>query len=134
MLKFDFLFFLGFTIQFLVVVRGSNDVEYGITVLMIPITIAVLVTAGWSVRRECRAGMFLVIVLYTSCLGYLIFKMQRIYDPLHSTLFMPMRTSLTVFAALPIVLLDPTAPHLIRPRPQLRRRPQAAPCIHPAGF
>lgn len=72
---------------------------------MIPITIAVLVTAGWSVRRECRAGMFLVIVLYTSCLGYLIFKMQRIYDPLHSTLYMPMRTSLTVFAALTIVLI-----------------------------
>lgn len=99
------MFFLGFTIQFLVVVRGSNDAEYGLTVVTIPITIAVLVAAGWSVRRECKAGMFLVISFFTGGLGYFIFKMQRIYDPLHSALYMPVRTSLTVFAVLTVILI-----------------------------
>lgn len=75
------------------------------TVLTIPLTVAVLVAAGWSVRRECRTGMVLVILFFTSGLGYFLFKMQRIYDPVQSALYMSVRTSLTVFAALTVILI-----------------------------
>jgi hypothetical protein len=64
LLKFDFFFFLGFTVQFLVIVinNDTKDYEFGLTIAAIPVTIAILFLAAYWTRKENRAGMLAIIV------------------------------------------------------------------------
>ena len=61
-LKFDFFFFLAFTVQFIVVVINTTDLEFYLTIAAIPITIVLLLLAGFWTRKESVVGMIITIV------------------------------------------------------------------------
>ena len=62
LLKFDFFAFLGFVIQFVVIVVNQSDAEFWVTIAAIPVIILILIMAGLFTRREKFLGMLATIV------------------------------------------------------------------------
>ncbi|KAL9116146.1 MAG: hypothetical protein Q9227_000516 [Pyrenula ochraceoflavens] len=105
LLKFDFFFFLGFTVQFVVIVTDKTDVEFALTIAAIPVTIAVLLLAAYFTRIESRLGMAGIIIIYFGALAYFLFKLIRMYEPSHEDAYLAARRDLTSFAVITIVLI-----------------------------
>ena len=107
LLKFDFFFFLAFTVQFLVVVKNTKTVELALTAVALVITFFLLFAAAWWVRRESIVGMIIIIFVYFIALGYFLFKLIRMYvaEGRRQVDYAPARKSLTAFAVLTILLL-----------------------------
>ncbi len=105
LLKFDFFFFLAFTIQFCVIMLKTHDVEFALTIAVIPLTMIILVCAYFFARLEISHGMMAVIFLYFCALAYFLFKLVRMYTKKSETVYKSARKSLTTFAALTIFCL-----------------------------
>lgn len=64
--------------------------------------------AAYCTRRENKPGSIIVLFTYVAGLAYFIFKLVRMYQPGHEAQYLPVRNSLTVFAAITILLITGT--------------------------
>ncbi|KAL0633590.1 hypothetical protein Q9L58_007480 [Maublancomyces gigas] len=117
LLKFDFFFFIGFTVQFIVIVASTpgyvtqsvagtgRDYEFYLTIAVLPLTIAFLVLAAWCTRGEKKIAMGFVVGILFAALAYFIFKLIRMYQFPYDASYKPARRSLTTFAVITIILI-----------------------------
>jgi len=92
-------------VQFLVIVTDIEPVEFYLTIAAIPVTILILLMAGFWTRRENVVGMIIILILYLAGAAYFIFKLVRIYQQAHYLQYLPVRTSLTIFGVLTLILI-----------------------------
>ncbi|KAL1918349.1 uncharacterized protein VTP21DRAFT_3009 [Calcarisporiella thermophila] len=107
-IKLDFFFFLGFTLQFLVLVLHEGDIEYPLTIILIPLTLIILFIAVWSVRHESRTMMVVFLVTLACGFAYFGFKIVRMYMPDQKKKYQYTHMFLTSFAAISLAALIAT--------------------------
>ena len=108
----------------MVVVVDVKDVEFALTIAAIPVTILILIMAGYFTRKESFLGMIAIIVsiaglegrrrhlltllgqiLYFGGMAYFLFKLVRMYTNARAARYLPARKTLTSFAVITIVLI-----------------------------
>ncbi|KAI0230150.1 hypothetical protein L0F63_001902 [Massospora cicadina] len=108
LLKLGVFFFMGFSLQFLVLVLRANDPEFWLNILAFPITLLILVIAVYGVRNENRRLMYLFIFgLFLAAL-YFVYKIVKIYQP-GDVRYNDKQNGLTVFATMTLLSLLLTA-------------------------
>ncbi|KDR81595.1 hypothetical protein GALMADRAFT_239643 [Galerina marginata CBS 339.88] len=104
LLKFDFFFFSGVTMQLLIIVLQKSSVEFGITVAAIPVVLALLILCGIAVQREIKSVMTISLVMMVAALSYL-YKLVRFYSPSSREQYLTTRATLTTFTVVAFILL-----------------------------
>jgi len=108
LLKFDFAFFVGVTMQLLIVVLSRDTAEFGVTVAAIPVVLTLLVLCGIAVQREIKWIMTVSLCMMLVAMSYFLFKLVRIYEPTTRDRYSTTRASLTIFTILAFILLFAT--------------------------
>ncbi|EDR14289.1 uncharacterized protein LACBIDRAFT_305971 [Laccaria bicolor S238N-H82] len=104
LLKFDFFFFSGVTMQLLIVVLQRNSAEYGVTIAAIPVVLILLILCGLAVQREVKWIMSISLVMMLAASSYL-YKLVRFYEPSSQAQYQTTRATLTVFTIVAFILL-----------------------------
>jgi hypothetical protein len=97
LLKFDFFFFVGFTIQLLIINIQFSDVEAWLTLAAIPVAIVFIILAVWSTRHEIHWLQALFDVAIIAGGAYFGVKLWRIFDDDTKQLYINDRISLSIF-------------------------------------
>jgi hypothetical protein len=113
LLKLDIFFFLGFSIQFLVLVLHAGDIEYPLTVVALPVTVLLLFVAAYAVRHESHLLMWIFLGGVISGMAYFIFKLFRMYDSTQTGKYLYTHEIMTLFASISLFLLTCTAGNAI---------------------
>ncbi|KAJ7905475.1 hypothetical protein B0H14DRAFT_2660428 [Mycena olivaceomarginata] len=108
LLKFDFFFFVGVTMQLLIIVLAKNSAEFGVTVAAIPVVLALLALCAVAVQREIKWLMSISLVMMLAASSYFLYKLVRIYEPSSRETYATTRASLTIFTIVAFLLLFAT--------------------------
>lgn len=117
LLVFDFFFFLGFTVQFIVImISDKTSIEFILTCCILPLTVLVLIASDIGVCRELISLSIGTILLFTAGCVYVLFKMIRLFTKYTSAYdvavvpghYFPGRTSLMCFGCITLVVLFAT--------------------------
>lgn len=117
LLIFDFFFFVGFTVQFIVImIAKKNSVEFILTVCVLPLTLLVLFASDFATTREIKSITISTIILFLASCAYVVFKVVRLYTKYSSAYnigvtpgaYFPGRKSLVTFGIITLVLLVTT--------------------------
>ncbi|KAJ1917372.1 hypothetical protein H4219_003239 [Mycoemilia scoparia] len=98
LLKVDAFTFIGFAVQYILLILKSKDAEFGITIAAVPLTLLVLVLAVLGLRRENILIMWCFVFGMCSSIAYFIYKAIRIFSPDKQTVYRDVRGLLTFFA------------------------------------
>ncbi|TFK29924.1 hypothetical protein FA15DRAFT_663230 [Coprinopsis marcescibilis] len=107
LLKFDFLFFTGVTMQLIILVLQTQSAEFGVTIAAIPVVLALLVLCGFALQREIKVIMTISLILMLAAQSYL-YKLVRFYQPENAAVYATTRVSLTIFTIIAFLLLFAT--------------------------
>lgn len=100
LIKLDGFFFIGLTLQLIIIVLHQNTGEFGATIAAIPIVILLLGTCFIALKREIKWLMAICLLLFCLSQGYFIFKFVRFYSPSSREQYATTRATLTVFTIL----------------------------------
>ncbi|KAH9934754.1 uncharacterized protein B0H18DRAFT_978061 [Fomitopsis serialis] len=107
LLKLDFFVFVGVTMQLLILVLDDETAEFGLTVAAIPVTMILLIMAGYAVQREIKSLMTISLILMLAAQTY-FFKLYRFYSPASEATYLSTRATLTTFTIVASLLLFAT--------------------------
>lgn len=114
LLIFDLFFFLGFTVQFIVImIKDKKSVEFILTVCVLPLTLVILFLSDIAATRESKILTGISIIAYLGGCVYVLFKTVRLFTKYTSAFHMaidpgdyfPGRSSLVTFGVITLVLL-----------------------------
>jgi len=108
LLKFDFFFFAGVTMQLLILIVAHNSAEFGITITAIPIVLVLLSFAAIAVQREIRWLMSISLVLMLASESYFVYKLVRIFSTGSSSPYQTTRITLALFIICAFLILFAT--------------------------
>ncbi|GAA5944722.1 uncharacterized protein JCM15063_002381 [Sporobolomyces koalae] len=107
-LKFDAYAFIGFEIQFLVLVTGTKTAEFVLTIIALPIILVALALTAVVVRIESRTGVYASLLCQTAGMAYFAFKLARIYSNAAGERYATAQATLTMFSVISLVMLVTT--------------------------
>ncbi|KAF8654126.1 hypothetical protein AX16_003657 [Volvariella volvacea WC 439] len=108
LLKFDFFFFVGVTMQMLIIVLQTDSAEFGITIAAIPVVILLLFLCSIAVQREIKWLMTMSLIMMLAAQSYFLYKLVRMYQPESEDAYITTRATLTVFTVVAFILLVAT--------------------------
>lgn len=114
LLLFDFFFFLGFTIQFIVImIADKTSTEFILTCVMLPLTVLVLGASDFAATREWLWLTICTTLCFLAGMAYVLFKIIRLYTKYSSAYniavvpgeYFPGRSSLVSFGVITLIFL-----------------------------